>query len=371
MKYYKKYLIIIFCFLAPLIAFGQKNKIFFEANYLSGKPMNYSLTLPKSAFNTSLNYYDLRIGWQNNSAVNPFNYYFKNPSYGLLINFFDIQKADTFGQPISISGFYRSPFFQNKNLSLNWEIGFGLAGNFSPFDSITNAEMDLISTKYNLHAFLSLIAIYKISDNIDILISPKFLHFSNGALKKPNKGMNIYGLGIGAKYYLNRNQDSPRPLTANKPSKIEKYSELDINFSGGMKSGGEALENVAPLYFASSLRLDYFWRYHYVGKIGAGLDFFYDESLIRRINYTPKSHELMMYGIHFGHELMVGKISLLFQAGTYYKKYIEAKQWAFLRLGLMSYINENLYASISMKTLLGFKADYFEIGFGYKLKLEK
>jgi hypothetical protein len=348
----------------------EKNKLFIEANYLNGKPMNYSLTLPPSAFKTNLNYYDLRIGW-NKAGHSPYNYYYKNPSFGLLVNYFNIQNVDTFGNPISISGFYRSPFFYRENFSLNWEIGFGFAGNFSPYDSINNSEMDLISTNYNLHAFLSMIAIFKINENIDILLSPKFLHFSNGALKKPNKGMNLYGIALGARYYLSRNQSSIRPLKSSKPEAIQRNTELDINFSGGIKSGGDVLEDVAPLFFASTLRIDYFWRYHWVGKLGGGLDFFYDESLIRKVNYNPKTYEYMMYGAHIGHELMFGKVSLLFQAGTYYKKHIEAKQWAFLRLGVMSYLSDNIYVAVSMKTLLGFKADYFEVGIGYKANLSK
>ncbi len=77
----------------------------------------------------------------------------------------------------------------------------------------------------------------------------------------------------------------------------------------------------------------------------------------------------MFLGIHLSHELIISKVSLLTQAGTYLWKGSQAKGWFFFRLQVKYHFLPNWYAGIALKTSNGFKADYLEFGIGHRFKL--
>lgn len=359
-KFFTVILFLFFCFGSN----AQKtNHIFLESNFAIGQPIVYSELLDADDLNKRYEYFDIKLGW-NSASESPYKYFFR-PTYGLILNHFTLRPKELLGRPFSISGFYNSKFLYREKFSAFWELGFGFATNFSPYDSITNPKMDLISTNLNLHAFLNLGFNYHINKQSDVFANIRFMHFSNGAMRMPNKGMNLYASGIGYRYYFNRSGITAKPdYIFQKPEKL-KYNEIDVHYSVGLKVPQKPWSKDAPKYLTTTLRADFFRRYHHVGKYGFGVDLIYDKSIIK-VFPDSETHELMMYGFHIGHELMLGEVALLYQGGIYLKKYVDLKQLAYMRLGVTKYFGEKLYMTISMKTLQGFKADFFEAGMGYK-----
>ena len=268
--------------------------------------------------------------------------------------------------------FYNAPIFRQGKFQLNWDGGVGLAWNFAKFDSITNPQNDLVGSSFTAYFSFALNAEYRISPRISVNAGVNFIHFSNGTLQTPNKGMNLYAANLGLSYYFQmKPQSSFKPAELKKvPStKIVKSNELDLT----MAIGGKATRSeygMGPKYFTASSTLDFYHRYHWVGKYGAGLDWFYDTSLKEDYTEMVSSSKYMFVGAHLGHELMISKFTFVTHLGTYFYKGTQAKGAFFFRLGIKYYIIPELYTSISLKTVNGFKADYIEWGMGYRFKFK-
>jgi len=117
--------------------------------------------------------------------------------------------------------------------------------------------------------------------------------------------------------------------------------------------------------------VDFVQRYHWIGKFGAGLDWFTDNSIsedYQDVDHTPYS-KYMFIGVHLSHELIISKVSALTQAGTYLWKGTDAKGWFFFRLHLKYHFHPDWYLAFGLKTANGFKADYIEWGLGHRFKI--
>ena len=336
-----------------------------------GKPIIYSDSLTSKSLSQPFMAGSYRFGVQTNGERHQ-DQYFGFPKYGLGLFHVNLNHKDTLGNPWAFYMFYNAPIFRQGKFQLNWDGGVGLAWNFAKFDSITNPQNDLVGSSFTAYFSFALNAEYRISPRISVNAGVNFIHFSNGTLQTPNKGMNLYAANLGLSYYFQmKPQSSFKPAELKKvPStKIVKSNELDLT----MAIGGKATRSeygMGPKYFTASSTLDFYHRYHWVGKYGAGLDWFYDTSLKEDYTEMVSSSKYMFVGAHLGHELMISKFTFVTHLGTYFYKGTQAKGAFFFRLGIKYYIIPELYTSISLKTVNGFKADYIEWGMGYRFKFK-
>ncbi len=358
--------------------FGQNdaNKVlnqFIEIKPHSGIPIIYSDSLT-STLNQPFGAIDFRWGVQTNGKKIQ-DQFLGFPTYGLGIYHAFLSNPDTLGRPYALYFFYSGPIFRWKRLSSNYDLAFGVAWNFSKFDPITNNKMDLIGSNINAFFNGSVNLRYQLNNRFDFGGSMDFTHFSNGSLNTPNKGMNLRGGNVFLTYYFNRAGEGAgnfkrTELNYKAFPKMKKYNVISFTTTIGGKAT-RAKYGTGPIYFVSSTVADYFRAYSYIGKYGAGLDLFYDNSISedypnQELN-TPTS-KYSFIGIHLSHEIVISKASFVAQAGTYLYKGTPAKGWFFFRLNLRYSFTQKLYFSISLKTANGLKADYIETGLGYNFK---
>ena len=338
-----------------------------------GQPIIYSDSLT-STLNKSFFAGDIRWGVQTNGERNQ-DQFLAFPTYGLGLYHAYLSSPDTLGRPWAVYFFYSAPIFRGERITLGYEAALGVAWNFAKFDPVTNSKNDLIGSSVNAYFNGGLFIKYRLSTRFDIGAAVDFTHFSNGAMQTPNKGMNLRGANINLAYhFLPRLKKEIEPyraeLVPKALEKIGKYNEINITAAFGGKATTQEY-GTGPIYFASSVILDFNRRYHWIGKYGAGLDLIFDTSLSEDYpddEDTPLS-KYMFVGIHLSHELIISKVSLVTQAGTYLYKGTSAKGWFFFRLQMKYHFTPNWSASIALKTANGFKADFIEFGLGHRFNL--
>lgn len=344
----------------------QSQYFYIEPKVHIGKPILYSDSLSQS-INNPYQAYDIRVGMYP-QRKHPQNYYFHMPTWG--IGLYHAQfKSDTIGNPFALYAYYNAPFVRKEKLSFGWELGLGLGWRFNEYNPVNNPKNDLIGSDKNAFANGSINLAYMITPRTEIVTGFHFSHFSNGAINMPNKGFNMWGGDFALRYHIPYSSETKgqfRPLIP-QPEKIRKGHEWLITHGSGIKTTIHHLID-EPMYYAASFSLDYLYQYHWVGKFGGGIDYLYDASLEEKY---PGEKDFSMIGMHVSHEVDAGVIAMLFQVGTYAWKKVPAKGFMYMRLGIKKDIGKRLYATFSLKTLDGFRADYFELGMGYRFILRE
>jgi hypothetical protein len=206
-------------------------------------------------------------------------------------------------------------------------------------------------------------------------------HFSNGAFKVPNLGINLPYLSIGYQQYFRVNttsqghsdleKDAAYRIKPRPKQNFLTYQEWQLSVNGiftckeTMPIGGKKY----PVYAGSiSLR-----RY---GSQKSGLEVNFDVfSKQALLNYEPmvkKSQlDILQLGISSSYILPLDRFNFIFGAGVYIRDRYRADGPLYIRLGCRYYLTKSISAVFGLKTHYA-KADYMEFGLSYHFnKLKK
>ena len=362
--------------LLPISSFGQYHlfsdfgkSAFVDIKSHVGNPIVYSDSLDQSLRNTfwALDY---RFGINSHERM-PQDAILNFPNYGLGFTHYQMS-SDSIGNPMGFYGFFASPLFHHGELlHIGFEIAAGFSFNFNTFHLVNNPKNDLIGSNVNVYFNLSLWYALKLSERLDALASVDFTHFSNGTMNTPNKGLNLYGANLGLRYhfqFLEKKSEFKRVKGKHNKKEFSPYYELATWFG----FSGKAINTPSydgPVYFTGTLSTDFNRRYGWIGKYGLGLDVFYDYSLINRYENRSeaKNRDFTFIGIHGNHEFIVGDVALILQIGTYLWKGSDVKGNFFIRTGLNYDLGKHSFLHLSLKSQNGLKADYIELGMGFRL----
>ena len=120
-------------------------------------------------------------------------------------------------------------------------------------------------------------------------------------------------------------------------------------------------------YFVASIDLSTAYHYAYFGKLGLGVDLFYDQSL-NEYKGPPQTslsfNEEIYWGGHILHEFMIQRFRVVTHFGITLSQREYKGKW-FARIGMRYNFAKNFYFRSVLKTPEGFKADFIEWGLGY------
>ena len=180
----------------------------------------------------------------------------------------------------------------------------------------------------------------------------------------PNLGINLFAIKLGLHYRLQTPQNE---FIKHELAKISKKNSFSIMLAGGLK---EKRPDGGKKYNVKILSADYFRRINHKYNIGLGFDVFHDESLYDVLNPDSTKiiyqSDVMRHGVHAGMEVILNKLVLSIQAGTYiYTAYTEDGT-IYQRVGLKYFISNNILINLTLKTSKGV-ADFIEYGLIYRL----
>jgi hypothetical protein len=342
-----------------------KNSLILEAEIENGGILATGELKNTTFKDAYYNAFNLKVGWKMNTKSDKYFKLYNNPIYG--IGFYSSTfNNDIVGSPYAIYGFVQTPFgnIDNQKWSFDYRIGLGLSGNFKPYDEDKNPLNLAIATKNNVYIDFGIRTQYRLSSKFKAGLGLAFHHFSNGALKLPNKGVNLVPVTASITY-----QPDGRTYKKDTTS-IEPYPDnifYHINIGAGLKQVARDIDRKflkTTLSLYASKHVSQKWR------LGGGMDIFYSASGNNEEIAEDKTGKLSaklsggpaFYLVHVLNKDLV----LNGNVGYYiHNQYFNGEiKRVFLRAGVRYYVYKNLNAGISIKAHTG-KADFIEWTLGY------
>lgn len=289
---------------------------------------------------------------------------FKYPAIGISLHYLDY-KSPLLGETFSAMGTFDYYLLRKKNRAVVFEFGFGLGYNNEPYDAETNNKNIALGSYITYAALLRLAYSHQIAPGLNIDSGIKLSHFSNGAFKMPNKGINVVTADIGISYDLYK--VAPDYIVNAEPVPIDRKIHYNLTLASGIKE-------IDPI---GSEKFSFFTFSMYASKqtaksneFNVGVDAFYSFATKEEIridnDLNGSSPDFKRVGIFGGHSLLMGKLSFLMQLGVYVYKPYKSDKPVYQRYGLKYAFHENVFGGIFLKTHYG-KADAVEWTVGFKL----
>ena len=307
------------------------------------------------------------------------------------------------GAPIAIYSFINAPLIKRfKRWSINYEVGFGLAFKWKPYDQVNNHFQYAIGSRKTVFVDAGLNVNVELGRYLDLTAGLTFTHFSNGALRVPNFGINMFAPRAGIKYLFNSRPDF---IKKDIPD-YKKEWEFIALAAGSLKqyayqvvgSTGDT-SYIAETYKIFTFSTGINRQISHKVKFGVGADISFDESYNSYIKYKDTQEitkvnagngNKLAVGFYGSFELVVNRLSLIVQPGWYAYR----ADWAipeslrkptaenpegvaiplrkpgpsYQRIGLKYHITENLFAGINVRAYDFSIADYIEWNLGYRVR---
>ncbi len=149
-------------------------------------------------------------------------------------------------------------------------------------------------------------------------------HMSNGSIKQPNSGYNIFG-GELAVRYAPQNDSQPSEQKTTKEYSLEKLRakkcEIELAWSGAPR---QVYYRDRQTFFCSELQIAAYWRAHRIFRLGGGIDAFYDGAYIDRPTTFGKTYlkgattaDCWRVGVSVQPEFVIGHLTAGFHFGVY------------------------------------------------------
>jgi Lipid A 3-O-deacylase (PagL) len=256
----------------------------------------------------------------------------------------NIAALGVFVEPVLIKG--------NRHI-FTYRVCTGLGYNPVVFNKDDNRLNVLYSTPINCLMQGQLKYTFMLNPNLGLKAGVGITHFSNGAYKLPNQGINILSAHAGIGYFFKSTLATSKGHIGFTPDTVPGYQKnwkiqanlafslIDIEPSGGAKY---------PYYIATLLASK---RTGVKSSFNVGAEFFYNTGLKDMVRMPDTSHfsgPFGRVGLVAGHEWHLSKISLLTQAGYYLYKKTPVDAPIYFRAGLRYYPRPNLYAGVYLKT---------------------
>ena len=119
------------------------------------------------------------------------------PERGIGVLFFDLGNPEQLGKGIAFSPYFNFKINRSEKFNLMLRVGSGIGYVTKPFDRLSNHKDNVIGSHLNgfmnmrLNTCLNFSNIFRMDAGIGIA------HFSNGAVKLPNLGINIVTVNLG------------------------------------------------------------------------------------------------------------------------------------------------------------------------------
>jgi hypothetical protein len=315
-------------------------------------------------------FFSLKALWQNPGYQN-WQRVYKGPYYGVGINFNDFYNAKEIGYPFSIYGILGVPVLRLKRVEFFTEFQYGISQRWQIYKSNKNPYNNVIGGNLNMHLKIGLNTFIAISKNVDIGSGISFLHFSNGGVKRPYKGFNIYAPFVELKYHFGH-----RPNTRQMPSPLQMThsDDLFLKISHGNHQLNENQPDSAKYYPIVGIGATYSNQLSNALRMGYGLDINYWWGLNAQADGStgPYSLDNFTLGAIIQPELILGRLTLVGGVGIYafHKDYGNFKRF-YQRIGARFNIYKNLSVGVNVRATRFKHAEFIEFVLGYRIKWKK
>ncbi len=244
-----------------------------------------------------------------------------------------------------------------------------------PFDIDTNPRNNAYGTRLTSFTYLGLN--YRRENlwrGLGVHAGATIIHYSNANVRAPNNSTNTFFLNVGINYMLNADEQPDYQNWGKRPYK----EPIHFNLMGrlGWNESDFRGSRQFPFYHFSFYADK---RINIKSSLHAGTELFISEFLKEYRDFLANSfpeegldgnENYQRVGLFVGHELHLGRTSLLTQIGYYVYWPIPFENRIYNRIGLQRRITDQLFASVSVLSH-GAKAEGVSLGLGYRFRFSE
>ena len=298
---------------------------------------------------------------------------------------------------------FTRPLYRSNRWMFDYMLGTGIGYGKHKYSRGNNIDNELTGSRFLIYFTGGLHATYRFADDWGMMGGIEFYHHSNGALNRPNKGVNIVGPVVGLRYMPYWKELDNKEMGSKELGSKEAFQKrFYANFTLGV--GGKTLNEDWQLtqfqtppdspdyrtdrfhfYMAYSLQTDVMYRYARRWASGIGADLFYGTyaDRVREIENSqhPSSntqHSTISpwsFGLALKHQVYYHNLSVAMSLGYYLYRHMgsnakENEQPYYERIGVHYTIPSlrNLTVGFNIKAHLT-KADLTELVVSYPIDL--
>ena len=271
------------------------------------------------------------------------------------------------GHAFALYPFINFPIIPGQDTQVTFKLGVGLAYLTNKFDPKENYHNYAIGSHLNAAVNLSFEYRQRIVDRLQWVTSFGLTHFSNGATRSPNMGINIFSVATGFSWYL----QPPKTLFDRRlrPKNYlfefdgKRHFITDVQYTFGIKDLSQQY-GTHRYYFVHDLAAHILLQITERDRIGLGVEVVQDNS-DKTLHPEWNSLQRLKVGGLLAYEMMLDRVSFMFNVGIRNNKPFGEKAFLFYqKVGLRYYFWDDLFATLSFTTY-DIKADFISLGIGY------
>ncbi len=278
--------------------------------------------------------------------------------------------AAELGKVFALYPFINFPFTPNESSRLTFKLGVGLSWLTNKFHPTENFHNYAIGSHLNAAINLSFEYRQRIVERLHWVTSVGLTHFSNGATRTPNMGINIFSVATGFSWYLappkTRIDKKLRPKNYLFEFDGKRHFVTDYQYTLGFKDMSQQY-GTHQYFYVHNIAANFMFQITERDRLGLGLEMVYDNS--DKIT-KPNWGIYLKPGFLFAYEMMLDRVSFMFNAGVRNNVPLNSKTFGLLfyqKVAVRYYFNENLFATLAFTTY-DIKADFISVGIGYHIQ---
>lgn len=287
---------------------------------------------------------------------------YNNPRYGITLFAGSVGNQEVLGDYFGGYGFIDFPFVKRAHYVFSGKMGVGLGYGSKKYDSETNIYNLAIGSHLNAQICLALENRFIFGKNA-ITANIDMTHFSNGATKVPNLGLNIPFVSLGY----------ARKITESGKTGAKKEEE-DI-FNSRFEFGALGIFSTQQAYPTNGRQYPFYGLNLVARRIftqKSGMEISFDvmskQSIMVYHSDVDKSQlDIIQLGTYAGYIIPLDKLHIIIGMGVYVRDKYKPADPVYHRLGIRYRFDNGLNLNLTLKSHWA-RADYIEYGIGYTLK---
>ena len=284
--------------------------------------------------------------------------HFNRPTYGATVFFGSVGNRELLGHYFGSYAFISFPLIRHKVYSFSFKVGGGLGYGTKVYDPEDNILSAAVSTHFNAMIVAGVESRFVFGNN-SAIIGLDMTHFSNGATKVPNLGLNLPYLSIGYGRRIQKSNYCDTCAIAGLGKQSLFFGALGIgSVSTNFPTGGKRY----PVYGLSLLGRKIIGD---KGGVEVSFDVMSKQSNIEFSPDVPKTQlDLIQLGAFAGFILPLDRMHFVLGMGVYVRDKFSPVDRFYHRVGVRYVFKNGLNLGVALKSHWA-RADYFEYGIGY------
>ena len=308
-----------------------------EANFMAGTVLKHTkkFSAPVPELSTA---YELLLLKQT-TGTQDWEQRRRYPLWGVGLSYTHYGIDSIYGNSIGLYPVLQIPLIRGKVVQWNLRAGLGIGYTTKHYerapgwDTLNNA----IGSHVNNFTVFATDVHCRVDEHWSLLAGLNFSHLSNGAMKQPNLGVNMYGGHIGLRYWPDG--DRQKRIVRDRPrlrNRVLAQARLGMAFNESGTTDGPVYATYLASVFASR-------RYGGKNKLFIGVDYSYHSSIYafqrnNEINVGNERAQSWKSAVFIGHEWLFGRMAVVTQVGVYIKEAVLRQDPYYQKIGYNYYL---------------------------------